>query len=78
MALGPKTNKADRLKKLEQVIDAAIKRSDENSITFNVENLPCFSSEIWSTLRKRYKSAGWKKVEFVSDQRDGDYISLEA
>lgn len=80
MAIGPqKENKEALLKQTEAIIDKHIKGSDGDEVLIATSLLPDrFSASDWHILKKRYKAAGWKRAEYVSDQRDGDYIHLES
>ena len=80
MALGPqKQNKEALLKQVEAIIDKHVKSSDGDRVIIATSLLPDrFSAADWPTLKKRYKEAGWKRAEYVSDQRDGDFIDLES
>lgn len=82
MALGPQNAKRRHkqlLAAVEATIDDAIRRSSGGVVSIAVEILGSqFSASDWPELEKRYKAAGWRRAKYVSDQRDGDYIELEA
>lgn len=80
MALGPKQISASDVKAAEAVIDAAITKSipGRPRVTVATSLLGSSARELWDALRQKYIDAGWKKAEWVSDQRDGDYIDLSA
>lgn len=81
MAIGPQIkDKETTLKQVEVIIDKHIKAScGASALNISTSLLPDrFSACDWHILEKRYKAAGWKRAEYVSDQRDGDFISLES
>lgn len=78
MALGPQKQKRESaLRKAEAIIDKAIKASGGERATIDASLLPITMKE-WPTLKRKYKQAGWKGAVWVTDQRDGDYIDLQA
>lgn len=82
MALGPASLKERSITlsvQAEAVIDQIIKKSTKPDITIDVSLLPReFSVQDWPALKSKYLNAGWKKATWESDQRDGDYIRLQA
>lgn len=80
MATGPQTQNTNaRLRQAEAIIDKHIKSSERSEqITIDVGLLPVsFNHRDWETLKPKYLSAGWKTAEWVSDQRDGDYLDFQ-
>lgn len=81
MALGPNKQTKDAVKRrAEAIIDKIIRGgSGENLITISVDLLPdTFSAKDWKEVAPRYRKAGWRVATWESDERDGDYILLEA
>jgi len=79
MAVSPQTKKrATILKRVEAKIDSYLKRGDGGRETIAVSLMPDgFCMELWEELEPKYKAAGWRKAEYVSDQRDGDFLDFE-
>ena len=81
MALGPdsiRRNLDESAKLVEVRIDQLIRNSSSRRITIEARSLPQMSMDVWeNVIRPKYLKAGWSVVEWVSDQREGDYIKLE-
>lgn len=79
MAIGPQHQNMDALlAQAEVIIDKHLSGHCGDRVTIATSLLPNrFSSSYWPSLRRRYISAGWKSAEWVSDQRDGDYLDFE-
>ena len=79
MALGPQAQRKTResiLKKAEKIIDSFILHDTTGEITINVDLLPArLDSRHWATeLRPKYIAAGWKRADWITDSREGDYL----
>ena len=66
-----------KIQRLEQAIDDAIQSKFEGrgQVTVSVDRIGIRRYAI-DELLKKYQQAGWQRAEYVSDQRDGCYISL--
>lgn len=83
MALGPQAQRkghASVVKQAEKKVDECIKNDTTGEVTIDVKLLPSrFTSRDWETeLAPKYRQAGWKRADWVSDMREGDYIHLIA
>lgn len=81
MALGPnKINIDAAIKRIEAAIDSILSNyPNSGRVVIDVSALPSeFSTSYFPEIAKLYKKAGWQRVEFVSDQREGDFITFEA
>jgi hypothetical protein len=58
------------VKNLEIRIDKALQ---EQRLTFAINHFP--SSKVREQIIRLYRGAGWN-VEYISDQRDGDYLQF--
>jgi hypothetical protein len=78
MALGPQKQKGEALRKqAEVIIDELIRGSDGGRVTIDTSLLPTLSAENWAILFDGYIKAGWKSIDYVTDQRDGNYLDLQ-
>ncbi len=81
MALGPKEisdRRSTLIASAEQTIDSAIRGASGPRVTVDTRLLRITRAEWDQSLRPKYLSAGWKKADWTGDQRDGDFIDLEA
>lgn len=78
MAIGPQQqNKVAILEQAERIIDKHLAGSVDGA-TISTTLLPDgFSCSYWPALESKYLKAGWKRAEWVTDQRDGDYLCFE-
>jgi hypothetical protein len=76
MALGPNRNVEDIAKSMEERIDQAISKSAPyRDVTIALRIIPYWNREVFMRdLQHKYLNAGWRSVEVVYDQRDGDYL----
>lgn len=81
MAIGPSEMKARRMaeaKAIESSIDRALAGGRSDRVTIDVKQLGITRSLWDSILRPKYREAGWKWAEWVSEERDGDYLDFRA
>lgn len=79
MPLGPQTKNEDAaFNQACNRIDEAIQNGGSDRVTIAASLLPGMSWKTIDRLTAAYKQAGWRKVEMVSDQRDGDFFDLQA
>jgi hypothetical protein len=66
----------DQVAQAEKLIDAGLRRSyrGDRETTITLPGYP--NLRVASALRKMYRDAGWEKVVFEDDQRDGAYVAL--
>jgi len=79
MALPPQTASVESIvNAAEAVIDNHIINSRQREVYVSIASLPAsLGMRERQILTARYLGAGWGKVEFVSDQRNGDYVVLK-
>lgn len=83
MALGPQflTELFQKdLKSCEEEIDRML--SENKTFGYNktiTTKVPKgMNREIFAVLKEKYLAAGWKSVEWKSEQRDGDWLEFKA
>ena len=83
MAISPtmlKENFTQEVDELEQYFDkklSTVKLSTLQAYTcIDTPKDRSFHKDHFIILANRYISAGWKNVEYVSDQRDGEYLKF--
>lgn len=80
MAVGPKQiekNLEEEAINFEVILDSALNRksvSPNGSVTLGIPSGMSYSH--FQVLKPKYISAGWKNVNWHSDQRDGDYLEF--
>ncbi len=81
MAISPQyfeNNLEDRLDRAESEIDESLKRASKN--TFQNRQITTMvplglTKELFDEhLKPRYMYVGWKSVDYVGDERDGNYL----
>ena len=63
----------DEVNNLERVIDKRLTEPSDRMLTFSTVG---WSAAVKDEIGRRYRESGWT-VEFVSDQRDGDFMVLK-
>lgn len=80
MALGPHSineNKQVLAEYMERSIDEIIERSHRVPIYIAVDAINKWDLDaFYSHIVPRYLEAGWSRVEYTSDQREGNFITL--
>lgn len=79
MALGPehlRQKEEATIKEMEALIDKAIQDARPGSTEVHVTPPRHFTHALMPAIKEMYGKAGWRKVEYFSDQRDGDSIIL--
>lgn len=80
MARGPeRESKEQLLRQTEAIIDRHLAGNNGEYASISTDLLPDrFSITDWPALKRRYKQSGWKHAEWISDQREGDYLEFKA
>jgi len=70
-----------KIRALEMKIDATLTRDfkpdDINGVCIDLSEYVNYNSPIYRAIKEKYEKAGWK-VEYESDQRDGDFVRFRA
>ena len=83
MAIGPEFLEEkfkNNIENMEKIIDTYLsEKAFFNNSKSLIMSVPIgMTNEIFNVLRRRYLKVGWKSVDFISDERDGDCLVFGA
>ena len=80
MAIGPQKILEKRSRSalaLEKYLDEKLSDDDNHHFPITISVPSGYDFKIINQVLAKYHTAGWRRAEMVSDQRDGDYFCFD-